>query len=282
MGLICRGLPPRSARRCVGEPFIRFGFVHSGRLGAHALLVDSEGSIFRGLTISLRSRAALFAIVLQRLLFVIVFLGFFGEALVVECRSHFRIGGIVAHKNVIRSCALTVLGLVNDLESLVLDCLRSVPRLPSSVPAARCWSGVAVNVVGLVASLLIGWRIDKKLGAVISAYLVAMLLGFATNGVSLVRSLITKSFRSTQTRFAAGIFPVWLPSLALLSSRMFCASVRVVANWNPVTTSLVRPLGECFGNAIPVDVDLPEQLLGSSRHSELTLVVWLHRIRGGS
>ncbi|MEP9390791.1 ABC transporter permease [Gordonia sp. VNK1] len=239
--------------------------------GLRPFLIDCDVLIRRNLTITARTPAMILAIVLQPLMFVLVFSYVFGDALGGDFYRQFLIGGVMA-QTVTFNCAFSALGLATDLENGVMDRFRALPMSRLSVVAARCTSDIVINAVGLtvmsLAGLVVGWRIHTTFGEAIVGYLLALAFGFSMSWVGSLLGMVTSSFQATQSLVTIVVFPMCFISSAFIPSRSLPAPLRAVANWNPVT-SLARSLREGFGNPISAHTLITEPRTWAALHPQV-------------
>ena len=200
------------------------------------------------------------AIILQPLMFVLLFSYVFGEALGGDTYRQFLIGGIMV-QTVAFNATFSALGLATDLEKGVMDRFRSLPMSRLSIVAARSTADILINVIGLIvmtiAGVIIGWRWDASVGSVVVGYLLLLLFGFAMSWVGAITGIVSVSAQATQSLLITILFPVTFISSAFVPSALLPGPLRAIANWNPVT-SLSRAVRECFGNPTQVNQLVPE------------------------
>ncbi|MEP9415084.1 ABC transporter permease [Gordonia sp. VNQ95] len=241
------------------------------RLGLRSLFIDCDVLIRRNVLATLRVPQMLLGIILQPLMFVLLFSYVLGESLGGDQYRQFLIGGIMA-QTVAFNAMFSALGLATDMEKGVMDRFRALPMTRLSILAARSGADILINVIGLlvmtIAGLVIGWRLDNSVGPIIAGYLLALLFGYALSWVGAVVGLISQSVQATQSLLLTILFPLTFISSAFVPSARLPTPLRAIANWNPVT-SLARSLRESFGNPVQVYKYIPEPDTWAAQHCYL-------------
>ncbi|HEY9311542.1 ABC transporter permease [Williamsia sp.] len=233
-------------------------------------LVDCEVVAVRNVRTILRNWQMILGVVLQPLMFVLLFSYVFGEALGGDRYREFLIGGIMT-QTVAFNAGFTALGVATDMKNGMIDRFRALPMSRLSVIVGRTISDVSVNVVGLVvmslAGLAIGWRIDTGLWQALSGYAIVLLFGFALSWVGAVVGLVAGSAEAAQSLLLTVLFPLTFISSAFIPASTLPQPMRVIANWNPVT-SVAQSLRECFGNPVTVNPLLPNPVTWASENPQ--------------
>ncbi|AFA72185.1 putative ABC transporter, membrane protein [Gordonia polyisoprenivorans VH2] len=237
-------------------------------LGVRSFLVDCDVLVRRNLLAALRVPQMMLAITVQPLMFVLLFSYVLGESLGGDTYRQFLIGGIMA-QTVAFNAMFSALGLATDMEQGVMNRLRVLPMSRLSIVAARSGADILINVVGLIvmtlAGLIIGWRMHNSAGEVIAGYLLALLFGYALSWVGCVVGIISRTMQATQSQLLTLLFPLTFISSAFVPSARLPTPLRIIANWNPVT-SLARALRESFGNPVHVNKFIAEPVTWAAQH----------------
>lgn len=233
-------------------------------------LVDCEVLAIRNLRTISRNWQMLLGVVLQPLMFVLLFSYVFGEALGGDRYREFLIGGIMT-QTVAFNAGFTALGLATDIKTGMIDRFRALPMSRVAIVVGRTVSDLTVNIVGLVvmslAGLAIGWRIDTGFLDALAGYAIALLFGFAMSWMGAVGGLVAGSAEAAQSLLLTILFPLTFISSAFIPSTTLPGPLRVIANWNPVT-SVAGSLRECFGNPVSVNPLLPEPVTWASENPQ--------------
>ncbi|WP_307797049.1 ABC transporter permease [Williamsia soli] len=238
---------------------------------AGTFLVDCEVVALRNIRTILRNWQMILGVVLQPLMFVLLFSYVFGEALGGDRYREFLIGGIMT-QTVAFNAGFTALGLATDIKSGMVDRFRALPMSRLAFVVGRSVSDITVNVVGLIvmslAGLAIGWRIDTSFGEALTGYAIALLFGFALSWVGAVVGLLAGSAEAAQSLLLTVLFPLTFISSAFIPAATLPGPLRAVANWNPVT-AVAQSLRECFGNPVTVNPLLPNPVTWASENPQL-------------
>ena len=249
-----------------------------GRYGSalRAFVPNCSALIQRNLLTASRVPQMVLAVVVQPLMFVLVFSYVLGDSLGGGAYRQFLIGGIMA-QTVCFNAMFSALGMATDCERGVMDRFFALPMSRTSILVSRAASDVAINVIGLivmsVAGLVIGWRIGTSFGIAVGAYLLAILFGLAMSWVGAIVGTVAGNIQATQSLLVTILFPVTFVSSAFVPSARLPGPLREVANWNPVT-SLARSLREGFGNPTAVNAAIPEPWTWASHNPQLYTVLW--------
>jgi ABC-2 type transport system permease protein len=233
-------------------------------------LVDCEVLAIRNLRTISRNWQMVLGVVLQPLMFVLLFSYVFGEALGGDRYREFLIGGIMT-QTVAFNAGFTALGLATDIKTGMIDRFRALPMSRVAIVVGRTVSDLTVNIVGLVvmslAGLAIGWRIDTGFFEALGAYAIALVFGFAMSWLGAVGGLVAGSAEAAQSLLLTILFPLSFISSAFIPSATLPGPLRVIANWNPVT-SVAGSLREWFGNPVSVNPLLPEPVTWASENPQ--------------
>jgi oleandomycin transport system permease protein len=202
-----------------GPMDVRVRRISPGLAVRHALLVARRNLLqVRG------NPQLLIFLVIQPILFVLLFVYVFGGAIAGSSRQYvqFVIPGIIV-QTVVFATAMTGIGLNEDLAKGIIDRFRSLPIARSAVLAGR----ILADAVRLVASLavilgvgtVLGFRITTSPAAALGGLLLVVGFGMA---LSWVAALIGLSVRNPETAQSAGF--IWMFPLTFASSAFVVAS----------------------------------------------------------
>ncbi|PVY26684.1 ABC transporter DrrB family efflux protein [Williamsia muralis] len=243
--------------------------------GAAELMVDCRVVAVRNLRVLVRMPQMVLGMVLQPLMFVLLFSYVFGEALGGDRYREFLIGGIMT-QSVAFNAGFTALGVATELNRGIIDRFLLLPMSRLAIVVGRTLSDVAVNVVSLsvmsLTGLAIGWRLHGSFWSIVGGYLIVLLFGFAMSWVGTVIGLISASAEAAQSLMASILFPLSFISSAFVPAQTLPTPLRIIANWNPVT-SVAQSLRESFGNPTSVNPLLPEPVTWASEHAHLYSVL---------
>ncbi|GAC68473.1 ABC transporter permease [Gordonia soli] len=238
------------------------------RLGPTEFVVDCDVLVRRNLRAIRRVPQMLVAVVVQPLMFVLLFSYVFGEALGGDTYRQFLIGGIMT-QTVAFNAAFSALGIATDMDHGIVDRFRALPMSRLSFIASRTISDIAINVISLLvmtlAGYMIGWRIVGDAGGVMAGYAIALFFGFALSWVGAVIGIVSASMQAAQSLVLTVLFPLTFISSAFIPSSRLPTALQIVANWNPVT-SVARTLREAFGNPTSVSAFIAEPVTWAGQH----------------
>ena len=163
-------------------------------------------------------------LVIQPILFVLLFVYVFGGAIAGSSRQYvqFVIPGIVV-QTVVFATAMTGIGLNEDLAKGIIDRFRSLPIARSAVLAGRILADAvrltATVLVILTVGVVLGFRITTSPVAALAGLVLIIAFGMA---LSWVAALIGLSVRNPETAQSAGF--IWMFPLTFASSAFVVAS----------------------------------------------------------
>jgi oleandomycin transport system permease protein len=196
----------------------RPGSVRARRIGVglalrHALIIARRNLLqIRG------NPQLLIFILIQPVLFVLLFVYVFGGAIAGSSRQYvqFLIPGIIV-QTVVFSTAVTGIGLNEDISKGIVDRFRSLPIARSAVLAGRILADavrLTVTVIVILAvGMLLGFRFGGNLMGAFAGFLLTVAFGMS---LSLVAAFIGLSVRNPETAQSAGF--IWMFPLTFASS----------------------------------------------------------------
>ncbi|MGO1182817.1 MAG: ABC transporter permease [Micrococcaceae bacterium] len=220
-----------------------------------AVVRDSHVIARRNVANVRRTPGALVTGIAQPIIFVLI-LGFvFGDALGGGAYREFLIGGILAQTLTFNS-SFTAVYLAKDLQTGLIDRLRSLPMSRVAVILGRTTSDLVTSVISvaviIVCGLAIGWRAYSGVGDIAVTLALLLLFAFATSWIGAVIALTARSVEVAQSLGLLWLFPVCFISGAFVSAEMLPGPLRVIADWNPVT-AVATAVRDGFGNTPPYD-----------------------------
>jgi oleandomycin transport system permease protein len=229
--------------------------VHGGRLPPRAAVRHGLIVARRNL-LQVRSNPQLIMfLVVQPILFVLLFVYVFGGAISGSSRQYvqFVIPGIIV-QTVVFATAITGIGLNEDLAKGIIDRFRSLPIARSAVLAGRILADavrlVATLAVILAVGTLLGFRINSSPPAAMGGLVLIVAFGMA---LSWVAALIGLWVRNPETAQSAGF--IWMFPLTFASSVF--APPETMPGWlqpfveaNPITVATVALRGLLLGGPV--------------------------------
>ena len=187
------------------------------------------------------------------IMFILLFGYIFGSAIQAPAGISYReylIPGIFA-QTVIFGATTTGAGLADDIQKGIIDRFRSLPMSRSAVLVGRTTSDVLNNVLVIVimsvTGLAIGWRIRTSVGDALAGFALLLLFAYAMSWIMALVGLIVPSPEVVNNASFVVIFPLTFVANTFVPTQKFPSVLRVIANWNPVTT-VTQASRQLFGN----------------------------------
>ncbi len=225
-----------------------------GRLGW--VLRDSWTVARRHLTHIRYMPEKLADVTVQPLIFVFMFAYIFGSAIVVP-GGHYRdflMPGIFVQSMAFAAMSIMV-GIVNDMQTGVMDRLRSLPMSRAAVLIGHTGASLIEGLLGLAvmtgAGLVVGWRPQLDLLQTLGGFGLLLLFAFAMNWIGAFVGLLLRSVEAAQGFGMIVMFPLTFVANTFVPTQGMPAWLRTIANWNP-TSAVVSATRQLFGNALPV------------------------------
>jgi ABC-2 type transport system permease protein len=196
-------------------------------------------------------------VTVQPVLFTVLFVYVFGSGMTLPGHAsytNFVIAGLLS-MNLVTSSMGTGIGLATDISTGMIERFRTLPMWRASVLVGRTvsdlLSAAVCSVIVALVGLVVGWRPETGMLSVLAGFGVALLFTYALTWPTACAGIIAKSPESAMSVGFIIIFPLAFISNALVPTRHMPSWLRVIANWNPVSsvTSAVRDL---WGNPNPL------------------------------
>lgn len=190
---------------------------------------------------------------IQPVMFVLLFAYVFGGAIDIPGGGEYReflMGGIFA-QTVVFTAFGVALALASDRKNQAIDRFRSLPIARGALLGGHALTSLFKAVLPIVlmslCGLAIGWRIHSNVIDVVAGYALLMAFAFAMIWVGiLLGSVIATPEGVTGIGFSV-LFPITFMASTFVPTSTMPAGIRLVAEWNPVTT-LSDALRILFGN----------------------------------
>jgi ABC-2 type transport system permease protein len=227
-------------------------------------LLDRMGSYVRNVAVLTRRNlvhiqrepAQLSDVTVQPVLFTLLFVYIFGAGIVLPnggSYTDFAISGLLL-LNLTTSSMGTAVGLSTDLTTGVIDRFRTLPMWRSAVLAGRSiadlLSAALCTTFVVLTGLVIGWRTDASVGAILAGFGVALLFAFALSWGCACLGLVSKGPESAQSLGLLILFPLAFISNAMVPTQHMPTWLATLANWNPVS-AVASSLRHLWGNPNP-------------------------------
>lgn len=191
-------------------------------------------------------------VTIQPLIFVFMFAYIFGSAIVVPGGSYreFLMPGIFVQSMAFASMSIMV-GIVNDMQTGVMDRFRSLPMSRASVLIGHTGANLIEGVLGLLvmagAGLVVGWRPEMGLGQTLGGFGLLLLFAFAMNWIGAFIGLLLRSVEAAQGIGMVVMFPLTFVANTFVPTGGMPPWLRLIANWNP-TSAVVTAARQLLGS----------------------------------
>jgi ABC-type multidrug transport system permease subunit len=186
-------------------------------------------------------------------------------------------------QTIVMSAQITGYTLTLDLQKGIFDRFRTLPMAPSAVLTGQTASDMLMNMSSIVVmalmGLVVGWRIHSAPHEAVLGFLLLLLFAYAFSWVTATVALALRTPETFNNTATVVSMPLVFLSNAFVDSSRLPGPLRVVAEWNPVST-IIQATRELFGNtnpALPVSGAWPLQhaVTASLLWSALILVVFV-------
>ncbi|MEU4745108.1 ABC transporter permease [Actinosynnema sp. NPDC023658] len=209
-----------------------------------------------------RTPEKLLGVTLMPVAYVVIFGVLFGAAIAVPgggSYGEYLMAGIFT-QTMLSTVSSTALGVADDLGNGLVDRFRSLPMSQGAVLLARTASNLvlslmSITVMGLV-GLLIGWRVSAGAAAALGALGLLLLFGFAMSWLGALIGLVVRGAEAISAVAFLIVMPLTFLSNAFIPLDGLPAWLRVVCEWNPIS-SVVAACRELFGNPAPAGDSFP-------------------------
>jgi len=218
----------------------------------------------------------LVAVLIQPLIFVLLFAYVFGSAIDIPGGSYreFLIGGTFA-LTLTFGAVFTGAGLAEDMQKGIIDRFRSLPMSRSAVVFGRTASDVIYNVLSLVimvgAGLIVGWRIHSGIGNALLGFGLLLLFAYSISWIMAYVGLVVPSPEVVNNVSFMVIFPLTFIANTFVPSDNLPTPLRIFAEWNPVS-AVTHAARELFGN---IPLGAPEPTAWSLQNASLYTLIWV-------
>lgn len=183
---------------------------------------------------------------------VLMFGYLFGGGMVVPGGGNYReflMPGMFA-MTMVFGLEATVIAVTTDASKGVTDRFRSMPMAPAAVVGGRAAADMLNSMLGLLVmigcGLVVGWRWNNGIGAVLLAVGLLLLLRFALLWVGVYLGLIIKNPEAV-VAVQILVWPLGFLSNTYAASASMPGWLGILADWNPLS-STVSAARQLFGN----------------------------------
>ena len=207
----------------------------------------------RGLVHMKRQPEALSDATLQPIMFVLMFAYVFGGAIDIPGGGSYReflMGGIFAQTIVFTAFGVAM-SLANDRKNQVVDRFRSLPMASGAVLGGHAIANLLKTLLPItlmsICGLIIGWRVRDGFTQAVGGYLLLIGFAFAMIWVGILLGSLVSTPEGVQGIAFGVLFPVTFIASTFVPSETMPSALRLVAEWNPITT-LSDAVRLAFGN----------------------------------
>ena len=220
---------------------------------ARGLVHDTWVIARRGLMHLRRQPEQLTDATVQPVMFVLLFAYVFGGAISVPGGGEYReflMGGIFA-QTVVFSAFGVALSLATDRRNQATDRFRSVPIARGALLGGHAVTSMMKAMLPILlmslCGLVIGWRIHTGLVEAVIGYAVLAAFSFAMIWVGILLGSVIATPEGVSGVAFSVLFPITFMASTFVPTRTMPGVLRVIAEWNPVTT-LSDAVRVQFGN----------------------------------
>nr|AIA14284.1 ABC-2 type transporter [uncultured bacterium] len=201
---------------------------------------DSLVLIKRSITHIVRSMDQLLGVILQPIMFMLLFRYVFGGAIEVKGTEYvnFLTVGVIIQAAAF-GATTTAIGICNDLQRGIVDRFRSLPMLSWTVLNGHVVADLVRNtlstVVMILVALLVGFRPTADFLGWVGAFGILLLFTLAISWLSAILGIISKSVEGVQWFSFVAIFPLTFASSAFVPTEGMVTPLKVFAENQPVT-----------------------------------------------
>ncbi|MGH7640367.1 MAG: ABC transporter permease [Candidatus Dormibacteria bacterium] len=229
----------------------------------------------RSLVHVVRDPAQLADVTIQPIMFTVLFTYVFGSAIRLPGGGNYHeylVAGIFGITMAGAAPGVAV-GLATDIKSGIIERFRALPMSRAAVLTGRLSADLLTAVLGLLVvvavGLLVGWRVHTSPADVAAGFGLALLFNYAMSWAGAAAGMFLRSPESAQAMAFVVFFPLIFVSNAFVALQNMPVWLRVVAEWNPVST-VTASCRELFGNPNPSASVQAWPL----QHPELATAIW--------
>jgi ABC-2 type transport system permease protein len=195
-------------------------------------------------------------VVIQPVLFTLLFVYVFGSAMVLPGGGGYKqfvLAGLLV-MNLTTSAMGTTVGLSTDLSTGVINRLRTLPMSQTAIlvggSVSNLLAAILCSTIVAATGLVIGWRPETALPSVLAGFAVALLFSYALTWLAANIAMAFPSPESAQGIAFILMFPLAFVSNAFAPTQGMPSWLSTVANWNPVS-AVASACRDLWGNPNP-------------------------------
>lgn len=201
---------------------------------------DSWTLIKRNLTHIVRNPDQLLSVILQPVMFTLLFRYVFGGAINTGGTTYvnFLMAGILIQTAAFGSMT-TSIGVATDLQRGIVDRFRSLPMFSAAVLMGHVTADLVRNLLSSVVMILVGLLVGFRPTATVSEWFlvigILLLFSFALSWLAAIVGLMAKSIEAVQWIGFVAIFPLTFASSAFVPTEGMPRGLRLFAENQPIT-----------------------------------------------
>lgn len=201
---------------------------------------DSLTMIRRNLTHIVNNMDQLLSVVLQPIMFMLLFRYVFGGAIDTGGTSYvnFLVAGILVQSAAF-GATTTSLGVATDLTKGIMDRFRSLPMLNAAMLIGHTTADLVRNLISsaimIAVAFAVGFRPTATVGEWLASIGILLLFTYALSWLSAILGLLAKSIEAVQWFGFIIIFPLTFASSAFVPTDGMPKYLRLFAENQPVT-----------------------------------------------
>lgn len=194
----------------------------------------------RSTTHIIRSPDQLFALVIQPIMFMLLFTYIFGSAIDTGGTSYinYLVAGIIV-QNAAFGATTTAVGIATDLQRGIIDRFRSLPMFTPAVLFGHTMADLVRNsistVISIVVALIIGFRPTASFTEWLLVIALILVFTLAFSWLSVILGLLAKSIEAVQNFSFVAILPLTFASTAFVPTDGMPAPLKAFVENQPVT-----------------------------------------------
>lgn len=207
---------------------------------AYWVVADSLIFIRRSITHIFKNSDQLLGLLIQPIMFMLLFRYVFGGSIRVEGMSYvnFLVPGILIQMAAFGALT-TSLSVANDMQKGIIDRLKSLPIASWTVLAGHVAADLVRNIISsavmIGVAFIVGFRPNASFTDWVLIGLIVLLFTFALSWVSAILGLIARTVEAVQWMGFLLIFPLTFASAAFSPTETMAKGLRIFAQNQPIT-----------------------------------------------
>jgi ABC-2 type transport system permease protein len=216
---------------------------------------DSWVLIVRSLKHIFKNMDQLLSLVMQPIMFMLLFRYVFGGAIDTGSVSYvnYLMAGIIVQTAAF-GATTTAMNVATDLKRGIVDRFRSLPMADSTFLIGHVTADLVRNMISTVIMILVGLLVGFRPDATVQEWLMAagllMMFTFAISWLSAVLGLLVKTVEAVMWVSFVAVFPLTFASSAFVPTKGMPTALRLFAENQPVTHTIEALRGLTVGTPV--------------------------------